>query len=93
MPKADEKAPAPSGNESYKYDGGPTDPVPLPQGDNKAPSRVEPKPLPRPSVPLEGRAVSIPAPTKEPELRFRAYGEEEKPQSTERTILIRRDSR
>lgn len=51
------------GNGTFPYDGGPRSPVPMPKAD--------PGPL---SVPLEGRAVSLPAkPTK---FAYPAYGEQ-----------------
>jgi hypothetical protein len=52
---------------SVTYDGGPSNPVPMP--------KVEPAPAGRgPStMPLEGRPVSIPAPKKKSE--YLAYGE------------------
>jgi hypothetical protein len=54
---------------TYPYDGGPRDPVPMPQGEPKV------KPAP-PTVPLEGRVVSVPArqPSK---FVYRAYGEKD----------------
>ena len=78
--------PAQDGNNSFKYDGDPAKPQPLP-----TPKPVDPaeKPEAQPRVPLEGRAVSLPAPQEESPFRFRAYGE--KPQTTKfaeaRTVL------
>lgn len=57
-------------NGGYFYNGGPENPVPLPKKEGK----VEP-----PSVPLEGRPVSLPAPKaeeKKSKFAYPAYGEE-----------------
>jgi len=55
---------------TYDYDGGPQNPVPLPRnGVQENPTRV----LPRPTVPLEGRPVSLPA--KNAKYSYPAYGE------------------
>lgn len=71
---------------TFDYDGNPTNPQPVPNADNPTP---KPEAQPLPKVPLEGRAVSIPAPKEESPFRFRAYGE--KPERTgfaeDRTVL------
>jgi len=79
MPPAD--APpsrAPEGytpdNRTYPYDGGPSYPVPMP---TPMPT-LEPSNL-RPTVPLEGRPVSLPATTKSTKFAYPAYGEDKLP--------------
>lgn len=65
-------------NGTFNYDGGPRSPVPLPSpGSDQAPPRSEPAPMrSQPTVPLEGRPVSIqvvrPTPKK---YTYPAYGE------------------
>jgi len=64
-------------NGTFEYDGGPRSPVPIPRGESSNPPT---DPAPRnvqPPVPLEGRAVSIPAPAVRPAPRYTypAYGE------------------
>jgi hypothetical protein len=62
--------PAVPNDGTYPYDGGPRVPVPMPQ--------VEPAPAktaPRPTVPLEGRPVSLPAEKTVKKYVYRAYGE------------------
>lgn len=61
VPYASSPAPA----ATYPYDGGPSNPVPLPGGGKKA--------VPQPTVPLEGKAVSLPR--SEPKYTYPAYGE------------------
>jgi hypothetical protein len=58
---------APSGDGTYPYDGGPSNPVPNPKA---API---PQSAPERSVPLEGRAVSLPKPATK--WAYPAYGE------------------
>jgi hypothetical protein len=53
---------------TYPYDGGPQNPVPLPKSGREA------IPAPTPTVPLDGRAVSIPA-RPAPKFAYPAYGE------------------
>jgi hypothetical protein len=60
-------APPAAGEQTFPYDGGPQDPVPVPRA---GPS---PTTTPRPTVPLEGRAVSLPK--KPAKLAYPAYGE------------------
>ncbi len=63
------RLPAANGDGTFNYDGGPGQPLPLPQGVGPAPT-LEPQ---RPTVPYEGKLVSIPAqPVKN---AFAAYGE------------------
>lgn len=52
-------------NGTYPYNGGPSNPVPLPS--------VQPAPQAQPTVPLEGRAVSLPK--EEKKYTYPAYGE------------------
>ncbi|HZT80709.1 MAG TPA: hypothetical protein VFA26_10820 [Gemmataceae bacterium] len=59
--------PPPPDDGTYPYDGGPRAPVPMPKAD-PAPMRS-----PAPSVPLEGRAVSLPS--KPAKYTYQAYGE------------------
>lgn len=61
--------PAPAPNGTYPYDGGPQVPVPMPGANPPA----NPQSAPRPTVPLEGRAVSLPR--SEPKYTYPAYGE------------------
>ncbi len=71
--------PAPNGG-TFRYDGGPRSPVPLPDGTQATPpsnpAPTNPAPRTRPSLPLEGRPVSItisqPTPKK---YTYPAYGE------------------
>lgn len=57
---------------TYQYNGGPTNPVPMPQAQPEA----VPAPNPNLSVPLEGRTVSLPSAQKQPsKYRYAAYGE------------------
>ncbi len=83
--------PAPA-DSTYPYDGGPTNPVPAPRTMPKAdqPS-ASPSVAPAPSVPLEGRAVSLPK--ADSKWTYPAYGA--KARRTEsldpyRTLLIRK---
>lgn len=64
---------APQREPTYPYDGGPQSPVPAPRDDPKA--SPNPTTTPRqPTVPLEGRAVSLP-PRASPKPVYPAYGE------------------
>ncbi|MCS6849813.1 MAG: hypothetical protein NZ700_01430 [Gemmataceae bacterium] len=63
---------APPGDGTYRYDGGPQNPVPMPPGTNPKPTT---DPAPPSTVPFEGRAVSIPAKPKTSPYSYRAYGE------------------
>jgi len=63
------------GDGTFPYDGGPGAPVPLPKADTQ-PMNTQP------SVPLEGRPVSIPATRATPKYTYPAYGEQ--PRSAER---------
>jgi hypothetical protein len=67
MPPVDGAIEGPDG--SYRYDGGPSAPMPLPLETPAAPT-VDPK---RPMVPRDGRFVSLPSPT--PRVAYPAYGE------------------
>jgi len=73
VPRQGASPPPAAGEGTFKYDGGPANPVPMPQTE----SQTNPKPttIPaQPTVPLEGRAVSLPArPAKK--LTYAAYGE------------------
>jgi hypothetical protein len=59
--------PLPRADDTYPYDGGPRQPVPMPKAD-PAPIATPPA-----TAPLEGRAVSLPP--KAPKLTYPAYGE------------------
>jgi hypothetical protein len=61
---------APQGNPSYPYDGGPSQPVPMPRA---TPDNRPTAPGAAPSLPLEGRPVSLPTPALR--LTYPAYGE------------------
>jgi hypothetical protein len=64
--------PAPdAANGSYPYNGGPVNPVPMPKAKPDA-DKVTP---PAPTVPMDGRAVSLPV---KPKYTYPAYGEEPK---------------
>ena len=67
--------PLPRDAGTYPYDGGPRAPVPMPRIDNPGdapPARLSPIP----TVPLDGRPVSLPAPKATPvKYTFPAYGE------------------
>jgi len=81
------KAIVPQGTGPYQYDGGPTNPVPMPQG-------TRPNTTPRPTVPLDGRPVSLPATTTTTPVKYTypAYGQPtsgSQPQQ-ERTLLIKK---
>jgi hypothetical protein len=68
--------PAPNDG-TFEYDGGPRSPIPIPRGEPSTP-RTDPAPVnPQPSVPLEGRPVSIPATVRPaPKYTYPAYGEQ-----------------
>jgi hypothetical protein len=72
---------------TFPYDGGPKNPVPNPQ---TAPA---PTAAPPASVPLEGRAVSLPRPA--PKWAFPAYGEQAQRTSfaEDRTLLTKGDAK
>src|SRR5262249_34970137 len=53
----DPMKPVPEGG-TYRYDGGPSDPVPLPRAEPAPASKVRPQ-----TMPLEGRPVSLPPAT------------------------------
>jgi hypothetical protein len=53
---------------TYFYDGGPRQPMPVPE--RRTPPTLEPK---RPTVPLDGKLVSVPS--KAPKYSYPAYGE------------------
>jgi hypothetical protein len=60
----------PDNNGTYFYDGGPSQPMPLPAPDRGVAPTFEPK---RPQVPLDGKLVSVPG--KAPKYSYPAYGE------------------
>jgi hypothetical protein len=80
MPNADQPAPTPipapkkvPNDGTFPYDGGPSNPVPIPKiEDDKQPLKTPPL-----LVPLEGRPVSIPTTTAKPatKITYPAYGE------------------
>jgi hypothetical protein len=82
------QTPGPSG--TYPYDGGPRAPVPLPKTIEPAPAAV-PR-TPKPTVPLEGRRVSLPK--QETKWAYPAYGEQPRQTSfaTERTVVLESES-
>ena len=51
--------PGPNGNGTYPYNGGPSNPVPLPQADNPLPMNGGPGGV----IPLDGKLVSLPSET------------------------------
>jgi hypothetical protein len=55
---------------TYFYNGGPSQPTPLPVPERGTPPTFEPK---RPTVPLNGELVSVP--DKAPKYSYPAYGE------------------
>ena len=66
---------------TYPYDGGPLNPVPMPSS--------QPAPKAQPTVPLEGRPVSLPAPEKaEKKYTYPAYGEGRTLFAQDRTVPI-----
>jgi hypothetical protein len=69
-------------NGTYQYDGGPSNPVPMP--------KTEPRPTTptQPSVPLEGRVVSLPS--KPGKYVYPAYGEQATRTSGNGTAVTRR---
>jgi len=68
----------PSDDGTYFYDGGPAQPMPLP-GQDSAPAIEK-----RPSVPLEGRLVSIPSQPRK--YSYPAYGESTPAQAVQTTL-------
>jgi len=67
------QTPVPDGR-TFPYDGGPRPSVPMPNAD-PSPTRIPvPATVPAPTVPLDGRAVSLPAPTPA-KFAYPAYGE------------------
>ncbi len=78
---------APAGDGTYRYDGGPSSPVPNPK------AAPVPQIAPERSVPLEGRAVSLPKPATK--WAYPAYGEA--PRRTtfaeDRTLLTKGESK
>jgi hypothetical protein len=70
---------------TFPYDGGPRSPVPMP--------RAEPAPMstPPPSVPLEGRSVSLP-PTKVAKYAYPAYGDQPTPTNSNGGVLVKNDT-
>jgi hypothetical protein len=75
MPRSEdrESPPPPRDNGTYRYDGGPSDPVPMPKAEPEPTER----PVPAPRTPAEGRIVSLPGRKPEAKTRFAypAYGE------------------
>jgi len=64
--------------QSYPYDGGPTNPVPMPRDDGTRPNPNPTKARPQPINPADGRLVSLTAnapKTAPAKLRYLAYGE------------------
>ncbi len=62
--------PTPYTTPSFRYDGGPANPVPMPVPDRNA------QPVPQPqAVPATDVQVSLPAPAVKPALRYPAYGD------------------
>lgn len=97
MPKAEEsQKPATPKPESFPYNGGPKDPVPMPEADKK-PTGDTPKALPpRETVPLDGHAVSLPTPKAQEQYTYQAYGASPQAKSDfaqGRTVLISRKPR
>jgi hypothetical protein len=56
---------------TYPYDGGPRNPVPQPSNVDPAPSAT-----PKPTLPLEGKPVSLPISAKSTQFAYPAYGED-----------------
>jgi len=75
------------GDGTYDYDGGPRIPVPMPM------QKVDPAPTKtQPTVPLDGRPVSLPIQAK-PKYSFPAYGEQPRyPVEKDETIPVRNDT-
>ncbi len=71
---------------TFDYDGGPRVPVPLP--------KAEPAPMnPQPTVPLDGRPVSLPVRSTPVKYYYPAYGEQpRKPAATDRSIPVSTDA-
>jgi hypothetical protein len=67
IPPPRPRMPAPAEG-TYPYDGGPANPVPMPQAQPPAPNRAAP-----PTTLPEGRAVSLQSKT--PKYKYAAYGE------------------
>ncbi|VTR99908.1 hypothetical protein [Tuwongella immobilis] len=67
----------PSNAQGYPYDGGPTNPVPMPAPDAQSPqpNPTRSRPMPQPINPADGRLVSLTPNTAKPKLRYPAYGE------------------
>jgi len=59
---------------TFQYDGGPANPVPMPRSDPKPDSKPTTVPA-VPTVPFEGRPVSLPAPVRPVRLAYPAYGD------------------
>jgi hypothetical protein len=81
----------PSAEPTYPYDGGPTNPVPTPRPMPRADQPpAAPSAAPTPSVPLEGRAVSLPRSGSK--WTFPAYGEQPRrtSDSRDRSLGIRK---
>ena len=68
VPETQLKPTMPPASGPYQYDGGPSNPVPMPQG-------TRPGTNPRPTVPLEGRSVSLPSTTTTAKYTYPAYGQ------------------
>ncbi len=66
--------PAGNGNGTFPYDGGPSQPPPMPGPGGDPEPASQPK---RPLVPLDGKLISIPAKT--PAISYPAYGEQPRP--------------
>ncbi len=84
-------APPAAADPTYPYDGGPSNPVPKPRPMPKADQPpASPSAAPTPSVPLEGRAVSLPRTGSR--WTFPAYGESPRrgSDSSDRSLVIRK---
>ncbi len=71
----------PSNDGTYPYDGGPRAPVPQPKDFDPAPSSS-----PKPTLPLDGKPVSLPVQSKYTQFEYPAYGDD-------RTTAKKKDSR
>jgi hypothetical protein len=76
-PYADSTMPTPTNPGTYPYDGGPRNPVPMPGAQPVAPQRT---------VPLEGKAVSLPR--TESKYTYPAYGESRPAFAEDRVIAV-----
>jgi hypothetical protein len=78
------QGPPPSGDQTFPYDGGPRQPIPMPKATDGSPAPSGGAPAP--NVPLDGRTVSVPS-QKPAKLTYPAYGDQTPTQ--DRTSVVR----